>query len=68
MKAEESLDFTGKKVMTVVTHEGSGMGSCERDLKRMLKGAFFGKGLAVYGAEAANLEGLAAEWAKRSVL
>ncbi len=63
----ERLDFTGKKVMTVVTHEGSGMGSCERDLKRMLKGASFGKGLAVHGAEAANSESLVEEWAKSQV-
>lgn len=49
--------------MTVVTHEGSGMGSCERNLIRMLDGTFFGKGLAVHGAEAAHSESLVAEWA-----
>ncbi len=30
----ERLDFTGKKIMAVMTHEGSGLGSCERDLKK----------------------------------
>lgn len=61
----EKLDFTGKKVMAAMTHEGSGLGSSERDLKRICKGATFGKGLAVHGADAANSEDQIAEWAKR---
>ena len=43
----EKLDFAGKKVMAVMTHEGSGLGSCERDLKKICKGAVFGKGKTV---------------------
>ncbi len=34
----EHLDFTGKKVMAVMTHEGSGLGHCESDLKKLCKG------------------------------
>ncbi len=60
----DRLDFTGKKVMAVMTHEGSGLGSCERDLKRICKGASFGKGLAVHGADAADSEISVSEWAK----
>ena len=63
----EKLDFAGKKVMAVMTHEGSGLGSCERDLKKICKGAIFGKGLAVHGADAAKSEGVVAAWAKQSV-
>ncbi len=63
----ERLDFTGKKVLAVMTHEGSGLGSCERDLKKVCKGASFGKGLAVHGAEAANSEAAVASWAKKEV-
>lgn len=63
----DRLDFTGKKVMTVVTHEGSGMGNCERDLRKKLKGAVFGKGLAVHGAEAEKSESLIAAWARSQV-
>lgn len=63
----ERLDFTGKKVMAVMTHEGSGLGSCERDLKKICKGASFGKGLAVHGADAARSESTVATWAKKSV-
>ena len=63
----EKLDFAGKKVMAVMTHEGSGLGSCERDLQKICKGASFGKGLAVHGADAAKSEGVVAAWAKQSV-
>lgn len=60
----EKLDFAGKKVFAVMTHEGSGLGSCERDLKKICRGAVFGKGLAVHGAEAANSENKVSKWAK----
>ena len=63
----EKLDFAGKKVMAVMTHEGSGLGSCERDLKKICKGAVFGKGLAVHGADAAKSESAVAAWAKNSL-
>lgn len=61
----EKLDFTGKKVMAVMTHEGSGLGSCESDLKKICKGASFGKGLAIHGAEALTSEKKVAEWANK---
>ena len=63
----EKLDFAGKKVMAVMTHEGSGLGSCERDLKKICKGASFGKGLAVHGADAAKSESTVAAWAKKAL-
>ena len=63
----EKLDWTGKKVMAVMTHEGSGLGSCERDLKRVCSGATFGRGLAVHGADASKSENTVADWAKKSV-
>ncbi len=63
----ERLDLTGKKVLAVMTHEGSGLGSSERDLKKICKGASFGKGLAVHGADAARAESTVAAWAKKEV-
>ena len=63
----EKLDWTGKRVMAVMTHEGSGLGSSERDLKKICAGATFGKGLAVHGADAAKSENTVAAWAKKSV-
>lgn len=63
----ERLDFTGKKVMALMTHEGSGLGNCERDLKKICKGARFGNGMAVHGADSAKAEKAIAEWAKKSI-
>ena len=63
----ERLDWTGKKVFPVMTHEGSGLGGSERTLKQYCKGAEVGKGLAVHGAEAAESEAAVAAWAKKSV-
>lgn len=63
----EKLDWTGKKVLPLMTHEGSGLGSCERDLKNICKGAKLGKGLAVHGADAAKSESAVAAWAKKSI-
>ena len=63
----EKLDFTGKKVMALMTHEGSGLGSSERDLKKLCKGASFGSGIAVHGADAGKSEKAVADWAKKNV-
>lgn len=50
-----------------MTHEGSGLGSCESDLRKMCNGATFGKGLAVHGADADKSETKIAEWAESQV-
>lgn len=63
----DMLDFTGKKIMVAVTHEGSGMADCERALKKKLKGAVFGKGLAIHGADAPFSEKKVAAWAKSQI-
>ncbi len=63
----EKLDWTGKKVMVLVTHEGSGLGGCERDMKKVCDGATFGKGLAIQGAKASESEDAVSEWAAGEV-
>ena len=63
----EKLDWHGKRVMVLVTHEGSGLGSCERDMKRVCEGASFQRGLAVHGADAAQSESVVMKWAKEQV-
>ena len=60
----ERLNWKGKKVMAVMTHEGNGLGSCERDLKRICVGATFGRGISVHGAEASHAERGVEAWAK----
>ena len=64
----EKLNWIGKKVMAVMTHEGSGLGSCEQDLKKICTGAALGKGLAVRGADASKSESTVAAWAKKVLL
>ncbi len=43
----ERFDFTGKTIYPFCTHEGSGMGSSERDIKRLCPGARLERGLAI---------------------
>lgn len=50
-----------------MTHEGSGLGSCERDLKKLCSGATFGRGLAIHGADASHSEREVTAWAKAAL-
>lgn len=63
----ERLDWKGKKVMPLTTHAGSGLAGCERDLKKLCRGARVAKGLAILGAETAASENTVAAWAKKNV-
>ena len=63
----ERLDFNGKKIIPLMTHEGSGLGGSVRDLQRICQGASFGDGLAVHGADAAKSEKTVAAWAVKQV-
>lgn len=47
----EQLDFSGKVVKAFVTHEGSGFGSSEKDLKKLCEGAEIRKGISIPGAK-----------------
>ena len=66
--AIEGKDFSGKKVCPIMTHEGSGLGHCERDLQKALPGAQFVKGLAVHGADAAGSRQTVKNWVEKNVL
>ena len=63
----EKLDWTGKNVFALMTHEGSGLGHCERDLKNICKGAKVGRGLAVSGGSASGSKSSVAAWAQECV-
>ncbi len=64
----DALDFTGKKVFPVMTHEGSGLAGSAQALKKHCKGASVGAGMAIHGADAAKSEGAVADWAKKNLL
>ena len=61
--ALEGLDFSGKKVRVISTHEGSGLGSMVSDVKKMCKGADVdAKGLAIKGSQAKSSKDKVEEW------
>ncbi|MBQ1896135.1 MAG: NAD(P)H-dependent oxidoreductase [Clostridia bacterium] len=60
----ERLDFSGKTVFPVMTHEGSGLADSAKSLKKFCKGASVGPGLAVHGAAAKDSRALVTKWAE----
>ena len=46
----EKLDFEGKIIKPFVTHEGSGFGRSETDIKKICSGAELKKGLSIQGS------------------
>lgn len=61
--ALKGLDFAGKKVRVISTHEGSGLGTMVSDVKKMCTGANVdSNGLAIKGSQAKNSKQKVAEW------
>ncbi len=61
--ALKSLDFTGKKVRVISTHEGSGLASMVSDVKKACSGAIVDdKGLAIQGSKAKESKPVVEKW------
>ncbi len=60
----ESYDFSGKTIVPFCTHEGSGMGSSERDIKRLCPIAKVLSGLAIRGSSVEKADKDIADWLK----
>jgi flavodoxin len=58
----ESYDFSGKTIIPYCTHEGSGMGSSERDIKKLCPNAKVLSGLAIQGGSVKNAAGTIKSW------
>ena len=58
----EAHDFTGKTILPLCTHEGSGMGKSEGDVKKYAKGADVKKGLAITGSTAGEAKAQVSKW------
>ena len=57
------LDFTGKTVRVISTHEGSGLASMVSDVKRLCVGANVQtNGLAIVGSQAKSAKQKVANW------
>ena len=61
----EHFDFTGKTLLPLCTHEGSGMGSSEKDIRRMAPGAKLEQGLALRGGKIDRVEPEIRAWLKQ---
>lgn len=60
----ERYDFTGKTIFPFCTHEGSGMGNSEADIKRLCEAAEVKKGLALRGGSIQYSEPEIEKWLK----
>jgi len=58
----EEYDFTGKTILPLCTHEGSGLGGSERDIKRIYPKATVAKGLDIQGGSVKNATGIIKSW------
>lgn len=62
----EHYDLTGKKILPLCTHEGSGLANSVRHLRKICKGAEVAEGLAVRGHLAKDSHDLIAAWAREN--
>lgn len=60
----EQFDWAGKKIYPFVTHEGSGFGKCESDLKKICRDASIQPGLSVQGSMVESAKAEVDAWMK----
>lgn len=58
----EKYDFSGKTILPFCTHEGSGMGASEADLRKTCPSAKVKKGLAIQGCKVFGAENAIGQW------
>jgi flavodoxin len=61
----ESYDFSGKTIVPYCTNEGSGMGSSERDIKKLCPKARVLTGLAIRGGSVDSADKEITNWLKK---
>jgi flavodoxin len=62
----ETYDFAGKTILPFCTHEGSGMGRSESDIKKLCPGAKVLKGLSIKGGDVLKAEKEIVAWLRTS--
>lgn len=60
----ESYDFSGKSIIPFCTHEGSGLGNSERDIKKLCPKANVSYGLAIRGSNVNRADNEIKNWMK----
>jgi flavodoxin len=63
----ESYDFSGKTIVPFCTHEGSGMGRSESDIKKLCPGARMEKGLPIRGGNVQEAEKEIFQWIQKVI-
>ena len=59
----KDLDFTGKTIRIITTHEGSGLANVPNDVKRICKGAnVLNDSIAIRGADCKNARNIIENW------
>lgn len=61
----ERLNFDGKTVKFLTTHEGSGLGDTKTDIERFCQGAFISSCLAVRGCMVEEAEKTLKKWLEK---
>ena len=61
----ESYDFSGKTIVPFCTHEGSGIGRSERDIKNLCPEANVLPGIAIRGGSVAGADNIVQSWLKK---
>lgn len=62
----EEYDFTGKTILPFCTHEGSGMGGSERDIKKLCPNAMILTGLAIRGGSVKSADSSLKTWISKN--
>lgn len=62
----ESYDFSGKTIVPYCTHEGSGLGNSERDIKKLCPDAKVLPGLAIQGGSVKSADNSLKSWISKN--
>ncbi|MDP4240381.1 MAG: flavodoxin [Bacteroidota bacterium] len=63
----ESYDFSGKTILPFCTHEGSGLGNSERDIKKLCPHATVLPGLAIRGGNVGKADDEITNWLNKLI-
>lgn len=58
----EMYDFTGKTIKPFCTHEGSGLGNSDRDIRKLCPDANIENGIAIHGGSVNNAKSTIETW------
>jgi len=61
----EAYEFASKTIIPFCTHEGSGMGHCESDIKKLCPDARMLRGIPIRGGSVQRAESAIVEWLRR---